>query len=155
MTSSLNTAPDEKDAEILVSNYTIGSELDRFKMRTNMNYGSVDDLRLNSRDGADSAALNEKNIEGEIIASQGDDEGVSPAIVFPEGGTKAWLCVVGAFCTQFCSFGWVNTFGIFQDYYLRNQLYGYSPTTVSWIASLQSSIMFMGCLVTFFFNVMS
>ncbi len=26
----------------------------------------------------------------------------------PDGGTKAWLCVLGGFCTLFCSFGWIN-----------------------------------------------
>lgn len=27
---------------------------------------------------------------------------------FPDGGWEAWLCVVGGFCTIFCSFGWIN-----------------------------------------------
>ena len=26
----------------------------------------------------------------------------------PDGGLKAWLCVLGGFCTLFCSFGWIN-----------------------------------------------
>lgn len=27
----------------------------------------------------------------------------------PDGGTAAWLCVLGAWCTAFCSFGWLNS----------------------------------------------
>ena len=26
----------------------------------------------------------------------------------PDGGTRAWLIVFGAWCTSFCSFGWIN-----------------------------------------------
>lgn len=26
----------------------------------------------------------------------------------PDGGRQAWLCVLGGFCTLFCSFGWIN-----------------------------------------------
>ena len=26
----------------------------------------------------------------------------------PDGGVKAWLCLLGGFCTLFCSFGWIN-----------------------------------------------
>ena len=27
---------------------------------------------------------------------------------FPDGGLKAWLCVMGGFFCLFCSFGWIN-----------------------------------------------
>lgn len=27
----------------------------------------------------------------------------------PDGGATAWLVVLGAWCTSFCSFGWVNS----------------------------------------------
>lgn len=27
----------------------------------------------------------------------------------PDGGLTAWLVVLGAWCTSFCSFGWVNS----------------------------------------------
>ncbi|KAK9468202.1 major facilitator superfamily domain-containing protein [Lipomyces arxii] len=66
---------------------------------------------------------------------------------FPEGGTKAWLCVLGAFCSQFCAFGWTNTCGVFQEYYIQNQLKDYSSTAVSWVTLLPTIIMFMGSLV--------
>lgn len=27
----------------------------------------------------------------------------------PDGGTAAWIVVFGAWCTSFCSFGWLNS----------------------------------------------
>lgn len=37
----------------------------------------------------------------------------------PDGGLRAWLVVMGAWCTSFCSFGWINstfffTYGIYE-----------------------------------------
>ncbi|KAB8070615.1 major facilitator superfamily domain-containing protein [Aspergillus leporis] len=55
----------------------------------------------------------------------------------PDGGFIAWSVVVGAWCTSFCSFGWLNSVGIFQEYYERNTLKQYSASTISWIPSLQ------------------
>lgn len=36
------------------------------------------------------------------------DEAKEICRVPPNGGVQAWLCVVGGFCCQFCSFGFVN-----------------------------------------------
>lgn len=55
----------------------------------------------------------------------------------PEGGTKAWLCLLGAACALFSSFGWVNCIGLFQAEYETNQLKQYSKSTVSWITSME------------------
>lgn len=55
----------------------------------------------------------------------------------PEGGTKAWLAVLGASAALFTSFGWTNCIGLFQDEYQSNQLKEYSSSTVSWITSVQ------------------
>ena len=30
---------------------------------------------------------------------------------FPEGGTRAWMVVLGAFCVSFSTFGYMNAFG--------------------------------------------
>lgn len=39
----------------------------------------------------------------------GDHDASSvPVFTPPDGGPKAWLCVVGAFFAQFCSFGFLN-----------------------------------------------
>jgi MFS family permease len=63
---------------------------------------------------------------------------------FPDGGLTAWLCVFGAFCGLFASFGWVNCVGVFQNHYQNHQLSEYSPSTVAWIPSLEVCIIFLG-----------
>ncbi|RMZ72255.1 monocarboxylate permease [Pyrenophora seminiperda CCB06] len=72
---------------------------------------------------------------------------------FPDGGKDAYLCLLGAFCCLFCSFGWLNALGVFQSYYQRNQLREYSPSTVSWISSLELFVMFFpGPIVGFMYD---
>lgn len=63
---------------------------------------------------------------------------------FPDGGVEAWLVVLGTWCCMFCSFGWINCIGVFQDYYQGHQLAAYSPSTVAWIPSLEVFMMFFG-----------
>lgn len=62
----------------------------------------------------------------------------------PEGGTKAWLSLLGAFCAMFVSFGWVNCIALFQTEYESNELKQYSKSAVSWITSLEG--MFSPCV---------
>jgi hypothetical protein len=61
----------------------------------------------------------------------------------PDGGLEAWLVVAGGFCTVFASFGWINCIGVFQDYYMSNQLKAYSPGTIAWIPSTESCMMLL------------
>lgn len=67
---------------------------------------------------------------------------------FPEGGTKAWLVVLGCWCTSFASFGYVNSFGVYETYYLQTFLKGYSPSTVAWIGSIQAFTQFSATLIS-------
>ncbi|KIX05494.1 uncharacterized protein Z518_06366 [Rhinocladiella mackenziei CBS 650.93] len=60
---------------------------------------------------------------------------------FPDGGLRAWLTVAGASACFFVSWGWINCIGVFQDYYMRDQLSEYSPSTVAWIPSLETFFM--------------
>ena len=63
---------------------------------------------------------------------------------FPDGGPKAWLCVLGGFCCLIASFGWINAIGIFQTYYEQNQLSEYTSQEIAWIPSLEAFCMFAG-----------
>ncbi|KAF7712071.1 Uncharacterized protein PECH_004922 [Penicillium ucsense] len=60
----------------------------------------------------------------------------------PDGGAEAWMSVLGAFFGLFVSFGWINCIGIFQTYYETHQLRDLSTSTVTWITSLETFIMF-------------
>ncbi|KAK0108679.1 hypothetical protein ONS95_003471 [Cadophora gregata] len=73
--------------------------------------------------------------------------GGKPETDFPEGGLRAWLVVAGASGVLFCGFGYANAFGVYQEYYQRHQLRNESPSTISWIGSLQIFFVFSGNLV--------
>ncbi|KAK2591729.1 hypothetical protein QQS21_010583 [Conoideocrella luteorostrata] len=60
----------------------------------------------------------------------------------PDGGTTAWLVVLGAWCCSFCSPGWINSMGTFQEYYELGPLHDYSSSTIAWIPSLQLFFLF-------------
>ncbi|KNG81132.1 hypothetical protein ANOM_011535 [Aspergillus nomiae NRRL 13137] len=57
---------------------------------------------------------------------------------------RAWLTVIGAFFTFFCSVGFINAFGVFQDYYQSHQLSSYSSFDISWIGSFSTFALFSG-----------
>ncbi|KAJ7202840.1 major facilitator superfamily domain-containing protein [Mycena pura] len=66
----------------------------------------------------------------------------SDAPTFPEGGRDAWLTVAGGWMVTFCTFGAVQSFGVYQDYYTRIFLSEHPPTDVSWIGSVQVFFLF-------------
>ncbi|KAF7557994.1 hypothetical protein G7Z17_g280 [Cylindrodendrum hubeiense] len=80
-----------------------------------------------------SAALSNLNIHD----AEKHTPGKFPSHDAPDGGLAAWLVVLGAWCASFCSFGWLNSVGVFQEYYQNTLLSDYSPSTISWIPSLQ------------------
>ncbi|KAJ4303137.1 hypothetical protein N0V90_002029 [Kalmusia sp. IMI 367209] len=43
-----------------------------------------------------------------------------------DGGTDAWLSVLGGWFGFFVTFGWMNSIGVFQEYYQKNFLSNYS-----------------------------
>ncbi|KAK7915045.1 major facilitator superfamily transporter [Apiospora marii] len=75
---------------------------------------------------------NEGPTSSSVESSDVEDEDETP-----DGGAKAWLMILGAWCCSFCSYGWLNSVGIFQQYYETGPLSDYSPSTIAWITSLQ------------------
>ncbi|KAI0156228.1 major facilitator superfamily domain-containing protein [Pestalotiopsis sp. NC0098] len=59
-------------------------------------------------------------------------EGAQP---YPEGGTKAWLVVLGAWCAMIPSMGLLNTLAVLQAFVSENQLSGTSESKIGWIFS--------------------
>ena len=86
----------------------------------------VDDKQLSTLDESNTSAQ-------QIQESQSD---------IPDGGWKAWSVVIGGWCAMFVSVGWNQSVGIFQTIYENGPLRNYSPSTIGWIGSLQTFIMF-------------
>ncbi|KAL4963503.1 major facilitator superfamily protein [Aspergillus stella-maris] len=65
----------------------------------------------------------------------------------PNGGTCAWLQVLGSFFLFFNTWGIINSYGVFETFYNQTLLRDTSSSTISWIGSVQSFlIMFLGVL---------
>lgn len=60
-------------------------------------------LSLGSQHTLDEASIEKKPIDAET-PKQSWDHGAAP-----DGGAKAWLVVLGAWCALFCTFGWINS----------------------------------------------
>ncbi|KAL4929367.1 MCT family MFS transporter [Aspergillus undulatus] len=87
-------------------------------------------------------------VDGDIVNKEVDRGNPNPKAEVPDGGAVAWLVVLGCWCTSFCSFGWLNSVGIFQEYYQNDLLRNYSTSAVSWIPSLEIFFMMaMGPIV--------
>ncbi|KAJ7087584.1 MFS general substrate transporter [Mycena belliarum] len=61
---------------------------------------------------------------------------------YPDGGLRAWLIVVGAFFSTFSTFGYVNSWGVFQTHYQIHLLKDSSSSAISWIGSIQIALTF-------------
>ncbi|KAF2171966.1 hypothetical protein M409DRAFT_50573 [Zasmidium cellare ATCC 36951] len=61
----------------------------------------------------------------------------------PNGGTMAWLQVLGSWMLFFNTWGTLNTFGVYQTYYESGQLYTASSSDISWIGAVQAFLVLL------------
>ncbi|KAH9920355.1 major facilitator superfamily domain-containing protein [Fomitopsis serialis] len=94
----------------------------------------VDVIRVVSSHGA----RDDRREEGE--GKQDDGAGGPPPP--PDGGTRAWMTVAGAWLVQFSTFGYISSFGVYQDYYATYYLPAETSSNISWIGSLQLCLMY-------------
>ncbi|ORY63300.1 major facilitator superfamily domain-containing protein [Pseudomassariella vexata] len=66
----------------------------------------------------------------------------------PNGGSEAWLFVLAGFFVFVNSWGISSTFGVFLEHYRSQLLRGTSPSTLSWVGSVQSTFVTIMGLVT-------
>ncbi|KAF9453380.1 MFS general substrate transporter [Macrolepiota fuliginosa MF-IS2] len=71
-----------------------------------------------------------------------------PGPELPEGGYWAWSTVAGAWLVQFVNFGYVNAFGAYQDFYVREYLNQSTPSEIGWIGGVQICFTFSMGVVT-------
>ncbi|KAJ5142955.1 uncharacterized protein N7515_001742 [Penicillium bovifimosum] len=66
----------------------------------------------------------------------------------PNGGTTAWLNVLGSFMLYFNTWGILNTFGAYQTYYESGDLFHASSSDISWVGSIAAfMLLFVGLFV--------
>ncbi|KAF9465708.1 major facilitator superfamily domain-containing protein [Collybia nuda] len=57
---------------------------------------------------------------------------------FPEGGWRAWSVLFGVWLGQFCTFGYTNAYGVYNDFYVRDYMNErYTSSQISWIGGTQ------------------
>ncbi|KAJ7456715.1 major facilitator superfamily domain-containing protein [Mycena galericulata] len=61
----------------------------------------------------------------------------------PDGGLAAWLTILGVSLVAFATFGTVNGYGAFNDYYTTTYLSNYSATLISMIGAIQIFILYI------------
>lgn len=65
----------------------------------------------------------------------------------PDGGFWAWMQVAASFSIFFNTWGVLNTFGIFQTYYERGELFHETSSNISWIGTIQAyCVMLIGLI---------
>ncbi|RAL06182.1 putative MFS monocarboxylate transporter [Aspergillus ibericus CBS 121593] len=60
----------------------------------------------------------------------------APSSTPSEYTPRACLTLLGAFCGMFCTVGFMNSFGVFLEYYKTAQLSNESESTIAWLAAL-------------------
>ncbi|KAH7926538.1 MFS general substrate transporter [Leucogyrophana mollusca] len=121
-----------------------------------MNGPSLDDVslvapsflpdRLGTKNLSDRHSFQDKQ---NTAPQQECDVEKNPAIPeFPEGGLRAWSVVFGAACLSFATFGWINSYGVFQAYYQENTFKSKSTSSIAWVGSIQYALVFVPAIFT-------
>ncbi|KAF5337672.1 hypothetical protein D9758_013003 [Tetrapyrgos nigripes] len=71
----------------------------------------------------------------------------SEGIEYPDGGLEAWLVIFGSFLAFFATWGVINSYGVFQEYYTTVLLPNESSSTISLIGALQLFFLYGGAPV--------
>ncbi|KAJ7459402.1 MFS general substrate transporter [Mycena galericulata] len=91
----------------------------------------------------DGHASDSKEEDADIITSL-----VQPDVDdFPDGGLKAYIVLCGASVGFFSTFGYVNSWGVFQAYYQQKLLHHSTPSEIAWIGSIQHAMIFLPAVI--------
>ncbi|KAI4723272.1 MFS general substrate transporter [Aureobasidium sp. EXF-10727] len=118
----------------------------------------------NSRRSSTSSIKSEAKSDGEFSGLPSDQAHFGPSLDqkaqsrtkeqshftsdhIPNGGLTAWLQVLSGFMCFMSSWGFVNAFGVFQDFYSSTLIPNVSNSDISWIGSIQA---FLLCSATVF-----
>jgi len=85
----------------------------------------------------------DKEVQAEAVVESTNTSIHTPAAEEKELNTRSTLVLIGAFCAFFCSVGFFNAWGIFQEYYHAHQLSAKSEFDISWIGSCAICAMYL------------
>ena len=92
---------------------------------------------------------------GDVLDTSYEEEPEASCNEDREGGVEAWLTVAGSALVYFASFGFINSFGFFQNYYQSHLLSDYAPSKIAFIGTLQITLMYiMGPLAGALFDAL-
>ncbi|KAI0414294.1 putative MFS monocarboxylate transporter [Xylaria grammica] len=57
---------------------------------------------------------------------------------------RSWVAIAGAFLALYCTVGFFNAFGVYQEYYGTTLLKAYSNSDISWIGSVAIFLLYIG-----------
>ncbi|KAI8716623.1 MFS domain-containing protein [Fusarium sp. LHS14.1] len=93
----------------------------------------------------------EKKVARDTAPQDSDGVSLKPAEAAscpPNGGSRAWLNVLGSFMLYFNTWGILNTFGAYQTYYESGELFDASSSDISWVGSIAAFLLlFAGIFV--------
>ncbi|KAG2157000.1 major facilitator superfamily domain-containing protein [Suillus clintonianus] len=87
-------------------------------------------------------------VEQEIPNERGSQKLATHPSEAPDGGLKAWFIVLGAALVLFSTLGFVNSWGVFQEYYEEDLLRHTSPSNIAWIGSTQYALSYLPSLAS-------
>jgi MFS family permease len=85
----------------------------------------------------------EKETMAEVVADSTNTSIHTPTEDVKELNKRSAFVLIGAFCAFFCSVGFFNAWGIFQEYYHAHQLSNKSDFDISWIGSFAICAMYL------------
>ncbi|CDZ97503.1 Monocarboxylate transporter [Phaffia rhodozyma] len=68
-------------------------------------------------------------------------------LTFPDGGLRAWLAVAGALMCTMSTFGFTNSWGVFQEYYQSINLSNQTSSAIAWVGSAQYCLIFLPAVI--------
>lgn len=100
----------------------------------------LDSFRQGVASKLDQTVPDDKIFNLEVIHTDENDSN------FQEGGLRGWLTVLGAFLVQFCGFGYLDAYGVYQDYYTRIYITNQPASAIAWIGSVNAFLITVGGL---------
>ncbi|KAF9560641.1 monocarboxylate permease [Agrocybe pediades] len=99
--------------------------------------------KVDSRTG-DNEYLEKKEDGAAVVDVKDEEESTAAAPTFPDGGLRAWAVIAA---------GYINSFGVYQDFYVREYLTNFTPSDIGWIGGTQICLNFsVGALTGRYFD---